>query len=187
MEGWLRRRAGNRRMSPKDGLDYIVCQEVVDFTIQVLCDYGRRRPAAEGVVYWAGRLQGKVWQICAAVAPAVQASRYGFQTGYSTNARFVSFLCDNNLQYIAQVHSHPGSYVDHSPVDDQETAFRREGLLSIVVPNFGSRGILPWKQCGVHLFTNNCFRRITDKHLRKHFCVVDAIEDEILIKNFRNE
>jgi hypothetical protein len=187
MAGWLKHRAPKRRFSPKDGLVYVICEEVIDFTIRILKEYGAEKPAAEGVVYWAGRLHENEWHVCAAVAPAVQASRYGFQTGYDTNGRFVSFLCDNELRYVSQVHSHPSTYVNHSPVDDEETAFRREGLLSIVVPDFGRNGLLPWKQCGVNIYTKGIFKRITDKHLIKHFQVERCPTDEIMLKDFRND
>lgn len=185
MAGWLKRRAPKRRFSPKDGLEYVIGQEVIDFTVSILKAYGAEKPAAEGVVYWGGRLHENVWHVCAAVAPVVQASRYGFQTGYDTNGLFVSFLCDNELRYVSQVHSHPSSYVDHSRVDDEETAFRSEGLLSIVVPDFGSNGLLPWKQCGVHIYTKGVFKRITDKHLLKHFQVDSCLKDDIILKDFR--
>jgi hypothetical protein len=185
MAEWLQRR--RRRITPKDELAYIVPREIVDFTTRVLQEYGRQRPAAEGVVYWAGRRRKNEWYICAAVAPAVQASRYGFQTGYDTNARFVSFLCENDLQYLSQVHSHPSIWVDHSLVDDQETAFRREGLLSIVVPSFGASGIFPLQKSGVHLFQNSRFQRLTDKYLKGHFRLVETVPYSINLRDFRYE
>jgi hypothetical protein len=187
MGEWVKGRRRSRRLTPKDELHYYVFCEVMEFTTKVLKEYGAGRPAAEGVVYWAGRRDGNHLHICAAVAPAVQASRYGFQTGYKTNGDFVGFLSDNDLQYISQVHSHPSSWVDHSEVDDRETAFRREGLLSIVVPNFGRTGIFPLNQCGVHLYTGERFRRVTDKYLRSRFHSVDKGLYPVLLKDFRNE
>jgi len=186
MAGWLNTRRGSKRITPKDDLEYVIAQEVIDFTVGVLREYGDRRPPAEGVVYWAGRRRGNQWYICAAVAPVVEASRYGFQTGYGTNGRFVSFLCDNDLQYVSQVHSHPSVWVDHSVVDDQETAFRTEGLVSIVVPSFGRNGIFPMKQCGVHVFLKGRFKRLTNKYVVRRFRLEES-PYPIMLKDFRNE
>ena len=186
MAGWLNRGV-KRRFTPKDEIQYYIPQEIIDFTVKILLEYGNKRPPSEGVVYWAGRQSKNEWEICSAIAPAVEASKYGFETGYNGNARFVSFICDNDLQYVSQVHSHPSTWVDHSPIDDKETAFRSEGLLSIVVPTFGRHGIFPLKQCGVHIHTKGAFKRLTNKYVGGHFHVGQPQQSIIILKDFRHE
>jgi len=187
MAGWLSRRGNKRWITPKDEIQYYIPQEIIDFTVGILLEYGNQYPPSEGIVYWAGLRHKNEWQICAAIAPAVEASRYGFQTGYNSNAQFVSFICDHDLQYVCQVHSHPATWVDHSSVDDKETAFRSEGLLSIVVPTFGRSGIFPLKQCGVHIHTKGSFKRLTNKYLGSHFHTSQPYPLPIILKDFRHE
>lgn len=54
------------------------------------------------------------------------------------------------LRRIAQVHTHPGRRVDHSPFDDDNAYSHLDGAVSIVVPSHARHrpGLL---ECGVHL------------------------------------
>jgi len=139
------------------------------------------------LIYLAGYVQQNNYYITHAIAPKTKASRYGLFTTHESNAAVVEYLCDNNLVYISQVHSHPGDWVEHSDVDNEETAFRSEGFLSIVVPVFSRRGILPWSQCGVHLFINGAFQRLGSRYVKKRFKVAKLNKEVITFKDFRNE
>jgi hypothetical protein len=176
-----------RRAHPNDSKQYIITQEVIDFTVKVLAEYGAKKYPEEGLIYWAGKIHGSTFEIISAVAPKTTSTRYGFETSNASNARFVEFICDNDLQYIAQVHSHPGKWVDHSIVDDEQTAFRSEGLVSIVVPVFGSTGMIPLSICGFHRYTNGQFVRLANSYIKEHFEITSNNNFSSLIKDFRHE
>lgn len=161
--------------------------QVISFTERILQEYGKREPSCEGLIYWAGKIQGNLYLITHAIAPKTKASRHGILTSHDSNARVVEYLCDNELVYISQVHTHPGIWVDHSEVDNEETAFRSEGFLSIVVPCFSRKGILPWKQCGVHLYTNSKFERLGEKYVNAKFSVKAINKQKVEFKDFRHE
>ncbi len=180
---WFFRRP--KRYNPKDAIQYVVTKDVIDYTVKILREYGSRKYKAEGLVYWAGEVQDDVIIINAAVAPQTDSSRYGIETTNESNARFVEFICGHGFEYIAQVHSHPGTWVDHSGVDNEETAFRSEGLVSIVVPSFGKNGMLPLTNCGIHRFTKGKFIRLHAKYIKTHFRVNTDINS--IIKDLRNE
>ncbi|WP_285009622.1 hypothetical protein [Pedobacter faecalis] len=188
MAGWfdwiLKRPTG---FYPNDNKQYYVDSQVLDFTHRVLQDYGNKKPSCEGLIYWAGRIEGNKHFITHAIAPKTKASRYGILTTHESNALVVEYLCDNDLVYISQVHTHPGKWVDHSDVDNEETAFRSDGFLSIVVPFFSRNGILPWKQCGIHLFVNDEFQRLGDKYVSRRFIPKKLNRDKMVFKDFRNE
>lgn len=185
-KGWISARSKKIvRYSPKDKLVYKVDKAVIDFTSNILQEYGKLPQAAEGVVYWAGKVKGGEFIVSAAFAPAVTASRYGFLTDHYSNGLFTEFICDNDLVYIAQVHSHPGIWVDHSGIDDRETAFRSEGLLSLVVPNYGNNGMLPFKYCGIHRYHNSNFDRLSDRYISKHFTNIHLPATQIILKDAR--
>jgi hypothetical protein len=174
------------RQTPKDKLTYQVHWRIVDFTVKILQEYGLPPVQAEGVVYWAGTIYSNVFNITTAFAPAVVTYRYGFMTNHFSNGLFAEFICDNDLIYIAQVHSHPGKWVDHSGIDDRETAFRSEGLLSIVVPNYGRTGMLPLRCCGVHRYQNSNFVRLSDAYINKHFTSITIPVEKIILKDARH-
>ena len=54
------------------------------------------------------------------------------------------------LVRLAQVHTHPGVDVDHSPEDDRRAYSQEAGAVSIVLPNYG-RGDLSLRNIGFHL------------------------------------
>jgi hypothetical protein len=59
---------------------------------------------------------------------------------------------------LAQVHTHPGQCVDHSPYDDEETVSRH--ILSLVFPDYGER-FSDWRDSvGVHEFDGEQWRRL---------------------------
>lgn len=176
-----------QKYNPKDEIRYVVTTEVIDYTINILREYGTRKCPAEGLVYWAGEINSDTINITAAIAPETDSSRHGIRTSNESNARFVEFICDHGLEYIAQVHSHPGTWVDHSTVDNEETAFRSEGLISIVVPNFGKDGMLPLTNCGMHRFNKGKFIRLNNKYIKKHFSMTKYQTDKSLFKDLRNE
>jgi hypothetical protein len=174
-----------RRVTPKDDLHYYIDEQVLAFTDHILKDYGNKLPSSEGIVYWAGVLDGNNFYITCAIAPRAKTTRYGILTTHESNAAFVEFICDHRLLYVAQVHSHPSEEVDHSKVDDEETAFRAEGLVSIVVPNYSIKGLLPLLSCGIHRYINGKFSRLTNKYIKGHFKLFNS-QESIMLKDLRN-
>ena len=79
----------------------------------------------------------------------------------------------NNTIEIAQVHSHPSDWVDHSEGDDLWASFKIEGLVSIVIPNYCKGGMLPLTNCGVHRYINGNFIRLSEKYITSHFRLVN--------------
>ncbi len=179
---WLKK-FREKRITPKNDTVYTIHPDIVNYTVSILKEYGS--VDAEGVVYWAGKVEGNKKFVCAAVAPKIRGSRFGFYTDHQANADFVEFIRSHNLVYICQVHSHPGDYVDHSITDDKETAFRAEGLISIVVPHFGKFGLLPFSKCGIHLFTKGAFFRLSDRYIHRNFKTINFTSSPIL-KDLRN-
>jgi proteasome lid subunit RPN8/RPN11 len=57
----------------------------------------------------------------------------------------------HGLGILCQVHSHPGKDTRHSDGDDGLVLLPFEGMLSVVVPDFGI-GFKAVSQCGVHQF-----------------------------------
>lgn len=80
---------------------------------------------------------------------------------------------------LAQVHTHPGLWVDHSAYDD-ECANSRNAL-SLVFPSYG-RDLSGWPNAfGVHEFIDGEWRRLSDRRAGERFIVDQAAPDPTLI------
>jgi hypothetical protein len=188
LEEWIKRWwKRSKPVNPKDNINYLIHPAVVEFTVNILREYGARNPSAEGLVYWSGTIRNNKCLVVSAVAPKVQATRHAINTTHESNAMFVEYIREHKLQYISQVHSHPGEWVDHSDVDNTKAAFRSEGLVSIVVPSFGKIGMLPFTKCGVHRYMKGNFSRLGNSYIKKHFKLIGDASIKPLLKDFRNE
>ena len=52
-----------------------------------------------------------------------------------------------------------------------------EGFLSIVVPHYGRRGMMPLTVCGVHVFESGRFRRMGEAEVESRFRQIDVFTD----------
>jgi len=159
--------------TPEDKTLYLIEQDVISFTEKILKEYGNKEPSHEGFVYWAGRKKENEILINSAVAPQAESDPYHITVPHEGTYDFVKVLSANNIVQIAQVHTHPDSRVAHSPGDNL-AGFRLNGLLSIVVPNYGLRGIQLFDTCGVHRYNKGKFLRLSTKYCRHHFQVTTA-------------
>lgn len=160
-----------KRHSPNDGLIYKFSHNSIQAIDKVLDQYRYVNPSNEGIVYLAGQQLGEIVKVSAILAPETVSSEGRVTIPSESNFHVVKALSKHKLIHLGQVHSHPGSWVDHSSGDDQWASFKRTGLLSIVVPNYGIDGMLPFHMCGVHRFQDNEFIRLSKKYILKHFVV----------------
>lgn len=182
MDEWKKDRL---RTEPKDAVKYRICQGVITATERVLREYGSRKPSCEGLVYWGGIKNEAAIMITTCIAPLIKASRYNIGIDHFANYKVVEALSANNIVHIAQVHSHPGKWVDHSDTDDEYASFKRDGLLSLVVPLFCEEGMLPLKRCGIHRFIGTEFKRLTDSYVKAHFEIIPGDAGKFI--ELRNE
>jgi hypothetical protein len=130
----------------------------------------------ETVVYWFGRIVGGGTQVLNVVRPAQTRSWTSFDVSAKANADVTAFACERELRLVAQLHSHPGRYVGHSPGDDRGAPFVFQGFYSIVVPLYGIHGILPLTMCGVHVYEAG-FRRLTRAQVNSTFQILSNAND----------
>lgn len=163
---------------PASARAYIVwiVRELLDCTVRLLRQSGHDE-AHEGVVYWAGRRAGSESFVTTCLAPPARTTPGSFETSSQTNARAIMYLATVGLELVGQVHSHPGTFVGHSLGDDERALMPYEGFLSVVVPSYARRGMLPLTTCGVHVFQDGVFRRLSDAEVAAHFHVLDQVAD----------
>lgn len=131
---------------------------------------------SEGVVYWFGLEIGDKAVVTTLIVPDADTSRGCISTTPEVNAEALSVIVGTPLVLLGQAHSHPGTGVRHSPVDDSETFARFEGAISIVVPHYARRGV-NLHHCGVHRHIEGTFQLINNKQLDEHIVVVPGRAD----------
>jgi hypothetical protein len=152
----------NRRHLP---IVYI-SDELATKTAFLLNSFADAKPS-EGVVYWFGIEQQQSAVVTTLIVPNADTTYGSVWTSALANSDAIRVTIGTALVYLGQAHSHPGSSVSHSLVDDSDTFALCEGILSIVVPWFGRYGI-QLAECGVHRYVGNRFMDVdrVDDHLR---------------------
>lgn len=80
------------------------------------------------------------------------------------------------MQRLAQVHTHPGIDVNHSPFDDENAYSQMDGALSIVMPSHAChRPILP--DCGVHVREEAGWRRLSANEIETKIHMIPGCLD----------
>lgn len=174
-----------KRVYPSDRSAYYIDYKVISDTSDVLVDYKNFTPSHEGLAYWAGTKDGDTAIVRMVVAPNADSAERRISTSHRSNAEYVKLLARHGLVHIAQVHSHPGQFIDHSSGDDEWAPFKRNGLLSIVVPSYCEFGILPLKDCGIHKFIDNEFVRLNEEYIEDRFRITS--EQNTLFEDLRYE
>lgn len=134
------------------GGEYLLTEDVLETTQAELVDFalkGIRDCGHEGLVFWGGRESGNLTVITTVIVPEVQHSHgrvHVSRRAYGIAARRAR---KRGILLLAQVHSHPGSDTRHSDGDDELIGLPTEGMLSVVVPNFGM-GFSGVTEAGVH-------------------------------------
>ncbi len=163
----------NIKRDPHDTLNYNIPKQAIIYTERVLQGYASMNPPNEGLVYWGGRKNGDSITVSIVIAPQTNSNWGRVATSNRSNFDFVRTLNRRGLTQIAQVHSHPTDWVDHSPGDDLYAAFKREGLLSIVVPEYCANGMPSLTVCGCHRYANKSFIRLSVAYVKSHFHIVN--------------
>jgi len=164
-----------KRTTPDDAIKYTISKDAITITQNVLQDYAHFKPSNEGLVYWCGKKNHDTVSISLVIAPKTTSDWGYISTSNRANFDLVKTLAQRNQIHIGQVHSHPGTLVDHSDGDDLDASFKTEGLISIVVPNYCKEGFLPLTTCGVHRYNQGNFQRFSDKYVSEHFEISEKL------------
>jgi hypothetical protein len=133
----------------------------------------------EEIVYWAGIREGNKATVRLVIAPDAKTDPGRVVVSQEANFHFVKSLSSRKFVQLAQVHTHPSLWVSHSWGDSIYAPFKINGLLSIVVPNYCKKGMLPLeKKCGVHRFEEEQFIRLSEKIVKERFHILNDMDSE---------
>jgi hypothetical protein len=131
--------------------------KAMELTISMLRQYVR----LESACFWYGLRDSAENGIVKAVVAPLQANRWGnYQISSASVSAMSAATSSAGWVCLAQVHSHPGSFVEHSSYDDEHASSQR--ILSIVIPNYG-RWCGRWPiGIGVHECQNDYWYQLSD-------------------------
>lgn len=107
---------------------------------------------AEGVVLWAAPAPlylGQIQVVTTVIVPRQRVSAGRYELPPDAVREMGRTLRARGLVNVAQLHTHPTDWVDHSPWDDTHAFSLREGAISVVWPWYG-RHLPPTAEWGVH-------------------------------------
>lgn len=138
-------------VAPLQGL-FVISEAAIEAAERLLPTYRGCGGDHEGIVYLCGREFGDVTVLITAVAPAADhGPRHVFCSERDID-QIVTAAHSHRLGVLAQIHSHPGGWTEHSRGDDDLVLMPFEGMLSVVVPHYGRYGIRPIHHMGVHQY-----------------------------------
>ena len=138
----------------------------------------RGRGRAEAEVLWGGRVRGDIGEILVAIEPVgvgVEARANWYRVSAGAHARVARVLEACGCVLLAQVHSHPGTDVSHSPTDDDHPFARDDGFFSIVWPEFARGATAPLRRWGVHEIRGGQWTRLEYAAAASRISVVSGL------------
>lgn len=151
--------------------------EVATATAHLLSSFCTASAQHEGIAYWAGVPTDTAWVVTTVIVPTAYTTPGSYQTTAVANAQVISKINHYHLQIVAQVHGHPGKWVEHSEGDGQGAFMPYTGFYSIVVPYYGNKGLLPLTSCGIHLFQGTHFLQLSSEEIKQQFVLVPECID----------
>jgi proteasome lid subunit RPN8/RPN11 len=131
----------------------------------------------EGICFLCGYETPTTTIYVTAVAPDADHGRGHVHCSELAMAAVAAASREHGLGLLAQVHSHPPGGTGHSPGDDEMVFMPFEGMLSIVVPDYGRFGLRPLDSLGVHQYQDGRWVLCTRDSVRAQFTIVPARRD----------
>jgi len=119
---------------------FLLAQSIIAATREALTSFalaGIRDGGHEGMAFWSGRETDGCTYILQAIVPDADHSDQRVMASAEAVGQAARTARGSGLGIICQVHSHPGSDTRHSDGDDDLVLLPFEGMLSIVVRDFG--------------------------------------------------
>jgi len=128
----------------------------------------------EGIVFLLGRELPNVTLLTSALAPRADHSPGRVVCDAEAISAAQSAARKHGLGLLAQVHSHPGDWTEHSEGDDDLVLMPFEGMLSLVVPRYARFGMRPLSNLGVHQYQGSRWVAIHPESARSGFKVAPS-------------
>jgi proteasome lid subunit RPN8/RPN11 len=123
----------------------------------------------EGLALWFGTATDQSAQITHIVEVFGEGFRNHalfMQLSLSAMASLTDLADSLNVALVGQIHSHPGLFIDLSQLDIAH-GIRSPSYLSLVCPHYAQFDISSYDECGVHVFEDQHYRRLSPKEIER--------------------
>ena len=137
------------------------------------------RLGCEGTVRWAGpafQSRASLQVATTVVIPGQRIAPGAFEVPHDATRAMGEALATSGLVNIAQLHSHPGTWVGHSDWDDAHAYSSRDGALSIVWPQY-ARALPAFAQWGIHERVDGAWLRLGSTDAARRILIVSSVLD----------
>lgn len=150
----------------------------VRLTLEVFDTYGAR--GVEACCFWYGERIGQGEARIRAIVIPRQTNRAGnYRVDASAMEAVSSRTRAMGLVNLCQVHTHPGTRVEHSAYDDENAVSQR--VLSVVFPHYG-RYVEEWPhEVGVHEFQEGYWHLLSPDNAQKRLLLADDAPEPELV------
>lgn len=130
----------------------------------------------ESCCFWYGSRTDEAngGSVTAVVVPRQRRTWGNYHVTADAMQRIHQRVAPGGLRNLAQVHSHPGVFVEHSVYDDKMANSRR--ALSLVIPSYGHWSAAWPSGIGVHEFQDDYWHRLTDHDAGHRVVLTEARE-----------
>ena len=158
---------------------YFVPESIIVATRDALTSFalaGIRDGGHEGMAFWAGREHEGSTYFMQAIVPDAEHSDQRVMASAASVGMAARIARERMLGILCQVHSHPGSDTRHSDGDDDLVLLPFEGMLSIVVRDFGLH-FSTFEDFSVHQFQNGRWVLCSPKSVKTGLIIVPSWVD----------
>jgi hypothetical protein len=111
-------------------------QAVLRRTHEILLPYWRE--GVETACFWFGVDAGQLQVVTTVALPKLYQTSGNYSVEMTSLRRIAAQMRLSGLTNLAQVHTHPTDWVNHSPYDDEHSYSTRDGALSLVWAFYGA-------------------------------------------------
>jgi hypothetical protein len=150
---------------------------VSEVSWDVLLDAFRRpRRRMERVAFFDGVAAGGHSVVTTVTVPDARLAARYYDVSPEAMSEAAAQLRRNGLVRLAQVHTHGGHWLDHSPRDDAMAYSQKLGAISIVLPDH-ARHRPRFAQSAIHVREGDGWRRLDPHEARLRIRVVPSLVD----------
>ena len=161
--------------APEGGRALVVPRAALRRTHDYFLPYWRA--GVETACFWFGVGDGGVQAVTTVAAPKLYQTGGNYSVDMPSLRRLAAAMRGQGLTNLAQVHTHPSAWVDHSPYDDERAYSTRDGALSLVWADYGSGLSYDLSGVGVHERRGGVWVRLEEREAGERVRLVDDFAD----------
>jgi hypothetical protein len=132
--------------------EFLISASAISETERLLPSYRDFSSDHEGIVFLLGQQLDELTILTTALAPEAHTTPGSVSCSPAQMAGAIEAAREAGLALLAQAHSHPSDWIEHSLGDDSMIFMPYEGMLSLIAPWYGRVGMLPLQNIGVHQY-----------------------------------